>query len=547
MSAIAFFGSSLLSAYWNGAATYYRGIIRALAARGHAVTFYEPDVYDRQAHRDIDPPPWARVVVYEGTVPALKAVAREAARADVVVKASGVGFEDDLLLAEVMRHARPGALRVFWDVDAPATLAEMRAAPGHPTRAALTSLDLVLTYGGGEPVVRAYRELGARACVPIYNALDPETHHPVAPAPRFEADLAFLGNRLPDRDARVAEFFLRPAEASPDRSFLVGGSGWGDVPMPPNVRKLGHVPTAEHNALNCTPRLLLNVARDSMAATGFSPPRGSSRRPARAPASSRTPGRHRAVLETRRGGAGGARRTGRGRPRGLRDPRGGPPHRAGGARARPRSPHLRPPRRRGRRALCGPRPGAPVSRPLDLVVLGLSVTSAWGNGHATTFRSLLRGLAAEGHRVLFLERDVPWYATHRDLPAPPFCDLALYGDLDAMLDAYGDRLRAADAVIVGSFVPEGAALIDRLNAMGLRALLFYDIDTPVTLAKLDAGDEAYLAARQVPLFDAYLSFAGGEVLQHLERVRGARRAEALYCSVDPEAYPHDPERSGAGT
>jgi spore maturation protein CgeB len=271
MKTIAFYGSSLLSAYWNGAATYYRGIIRALHARGYAVTFYEPDVYDRQRNRDIDPPDWAQVVVYEGTIDALRAVAREAAHADIVVKASGVGFEDDLILAEVMSNARSGALRVFWDVDAPATLAEMRAAPDHPTRRALPVLDMVLTYGGGNPVVETYRALGARACVPIYNALDPDTHHPVPPDPRFEADLAFLGNRLPDRDARVAEFFLRPAGAIPDRTFLIGGSGWGDVAMPGNIRKLGHVPTASHNALNCTPRLVLNVARDSMAATGFSP------------------------------------------------------------------------------------------------------------------------------------------------------------------------------------------------------------------------------------------------------------------------------------
>lgn len=181
-----------------------------------------------------------------------------------------------------------------------------------------------------------------------------------------------------------------------------------------------------------------------------------------------------------------------------------------------------------------------VGGPLDLVVLGLSITSAWGNGHATTFRALLKGLQAEGHRVLFLERDVPWYASHRDLPDPGFCELALYDELPGMLDHWGDRLRAADAVIVGSFVPEGVALIDRLAAMGLKRLCFYDIDTPVTLASLDAGTAEYIAARQVALFDAYLSFAGGEVLTHLERERGARRAIALYCSVDPGSYPCEP-------
>lgn len=271
MQTIAFYGSSLLSAYWNGAATYYRGMLRALAARGYRITFYEPDVYDRQKYRDIDPPDWCRVVVYAGTVEALRAAAAEAAKADIVVKCSGVGFEDDLLLTEVMRAARPGALRIFWDVDAPATLAELRTAPDHPLRRALGGLDMVLTYGGGAPVIEAYRQLGAADCVPVYNALDPETHHPVAPQDRFRGDLAFLGNRLPDRDERVAAFFTRPARATPEARFLLGGSGWQDVPMPANVQRLGHVPTADHNALNVTARMVLNIARDSMAANGFSP------------------------------------------------------------------------------------------------------------------------------------------------------------------------------------------------------------------------------------------------------------------------------------
>jgi spore maturation protein CgeB len=228
-------------------------------------------VYDRQKNRDIDPPDWAEVVVYDGTVEALKRVAQEAGRYDIVVKASGVGFEDDLILQEVMGHARPGAIKVFWDVDAPATLAEMHGTPDHALRRVLPSLDLVLTYGGGDPVVAAYRGFGARECVPVYNALDPDTHHPVAPDPRFACDLAFLGNRLPDREARVHEFFLQPAAMLPDRSFLLGGNGWPGSSMPANVRAIGHVPTADHNALNCTPRMVLNVARDSMASNGFSP------------------------------------------------------------------------------------------------------------------------------------------------------------------------------------------------------------------------------------------------------------------------------------
>src|SRR6195952_1840557 len=265
------YGSSLLSAYWNGAATYYRGILRALAPLGHDITFFEPDAFDRQSHRDIDPPPWCRVVVYPATEAGVRDVLAQAARADVVIKASGVGVFDDVLLDGILTHAAPGALRLFWDVDAPATLAEIAGASEHALRRALPHLDLVLTYGGGDPVVSAYRGFGARECVPVYNALDPTTHHPVPPEHRFAADLTFLGNRLPDREQRVEAFFLHAAARLPQKRFLLGGSGWDDKSCPANVEKLGHVPTSAHNALNVSARAVLNISRDSMASTGFSP------------------------------------------------------------------------------------------------------------------------------------------------------------------------------------------------------------------------------------------------------------------------------------
>ncbi|MBR0654172.1 CgeB family protein [Plastoroseomonas arctica] len=268
---IAFYGSSLLSSYWNGAATYYRGVIRDLAARGHDVIFYEPEAYDRQAHNDIAPPDWARSRVYAATTDALNAVMDEAALADVVVKTSGVGVFDDELITGVMSRARPDAVRIFWDVDAPATLEEIRPQPGHPLRQALPALDLVLTYGGGPPVVAAYESLGARRCVPIYNALDPDTHHPVPPEPRFAADLSLLANRLPDRERRVEAFFLDAALRLPGQRFVLGGNGWADKPMSPNIRYIGHVPTRDHNAFNTSATAVLNIARDSMAATGYSP------------------------------------------------------------------------------------------------------------------------------------------------------------------------------------------------------------------------------------------------------------------------------------
>ncbi|HKG85788.1 MAG TPA: glycosyltransferase, partial [Beijerinckiaceae bacterium] len=141
----------------------------------------------------------------------------------------------------------------------------------HPLHRAMASLDIVFTYGGGPPVVAGYEGFGARRCVPIYNGLDPTTHFPVPPEERFAADLAFLGNRLPDRERRVEAFFLDPAARLADRRFLIGGNGWEDKAMPPNVRHIGHVYTREHNAFNTSPLAVLNIARDSMADIGFSP------------------------------------------------------------------------------------------------------------------------------------------------------------------------------------------------------------------------------------------------------------------------------------
>lgn len=269
---IAFFGSSLVSAYWNGAATYYRGLIRAMHERGHHVTFYEPDAYDRQKHRDIPDPAWAKVVVYSANETDGVMQCLEAARnADVIVKASGVGVFDSLLEEAVPAMKRSGSLAVFWDVDAPATLDRVRSNPSDPFAPLVSQYDLVLTYGGGEPVIRAYQAMGAKRCVPIYNALDPSTHHPVAADPRFAGDLGFVGNRLPDREARVEEFFLKPAALLPNKQFLIGGSGWGDKPMPANVKNVGHVYTRDHNAFNCSTLAMLNVNRESMARYGFSP------------------------------------------------------------------------------------------------------------------------------------------------------------------------------------------------------------------------------------------------------------------------------------
>jgi spore maturation protein CgeB len=268
----AFFGSSLVSSYWNGAATYYRGIIRQLAQRGHRVTFYEPDAYQRQQHRDIPDPTWAAVHVYPNSKEGLARALEHACDADVLIKASGVGVFDQQLEAVIPSLERPGRLVIFWDVDAPATLDRMTRDLDDPFRALVPKYDFILTYGGGEPVVRKYLSLSAKACFPIYNALDPEEHFPVPPEKRFAGFLGFLGNRLPDREERVQEFFFKPLRQFPSKTFLLGGNGWTPQTLAENVRYLGHVFTYDHNAFNSSATAVLNICRQSMADYGFSPP-----------------------------------------------------------------------------------------------------------------------------------------------------------------------------------------------------------------------------------------------------------------------------------
>lgn len=183
-------------------------------------------------------------------------------------------------------------------------------------------------------------------------------------------------------------------------------------------------------------------------------------------------------------------------------------------------------------------------KPLNITILGLSITSSWGNGHATTFRALVKELEKAQHRVTFLERDVPWYAENRDLPNPEYCRTILYKDLDELKNNYENEVSAADFVIVGSYVPEGVAVGEWVckTAKGIKA--FYDIDTPVTLAKLERNDYEYLNPALVSTYDLYLSFTGGPTLRLLEEKYGSPRARALYCSVDPALYyPEETEKT----
>ena len=270
---IAIFGSSLVSSWWNGAATYYRGIVHGLDELGHRIRFYEPIAFDRHSHRDMPDPDWAEVIIYPADdLDDVGKIVDSASSADVIIKTSGVGVADDVLercVVDVAGTAK--ALAVFYDVDAPATLSRLENDVDDVFRDLLPRYDLVITYGGGEPVRRRYRALGARRCELVYNAVDVSTHHPVPPEPRFAADLSLLANRLPDREERIEEFFFRAAALLPDKTFVLGGNGWAGKGMPENVRAIGHVGTADHNAFNCSALSVLNVTRESMATNGWSP------------------------------------------------------------------------------------------------------------------------------------------------------------------------------------------------------------------------------------------------------------------------------------
>jgi spore maturation protein CgeB len=173
---------------------------------------------------------------------------------------------------------------------------------------------------------------------------------------------------------------------------------------------------------------------------------------------------------------------------------------------------------------------------MTIVFLGLSITSSWGNGHATNYRALVAALTARGHDVLFLERDVPWYAERRDLARPPWGRTELYASVDDLRDRFAAHVRDADVVVIGSYVPDGVAVAEWALGVAGGIITFWDIDTPVTVAKLDAGDEEYLSRALVPHFDLYLSFTGGPLLSRLESEFGARRPRPFYCMADAESY-----------
>ena len=274
---LTFFGSSLVSSYWNGAATYYRGVCKALHARGYEITFVEQDIYERQAHRDlIADPPYARVQVLDVSA-GLRRSTRRWPRPPAPAGSSSAAASaptTTTFRSARWRCARPGRASPSGTWTRPST-----SPPPAPIRrrlraGAFPAWDAVFTYGGGPRVVAEYSALGARAVHPIYNAVDPDDYSPCRPTRRRStpANLLLMANRMPDREARVWDLFGGAAARAPEARFVLGGAGWEGAPFPPNVRLIGHVPTADHARRNCSARLVLNVNRPAMAEYGYSPP-----------------------------------------------------------------------------------------------------------------------------------------------------------------------------------------------------------------------------------------------------------------------------------
>jgi spore maturation protein CgeB len=276
---IAFFGSTLISSHGSGASAYYREIMRQSHRLGHRVTLYEPAPFeppaalDRRTQPGREDSPWARVVAYsvanvEGVLSCLEA----ATRADLVIKVGGMGVFDRLLGDGVAGIRNERTMTAFWDADPSGTLDRLRGDSADPLLPLIPKFDLILTRGGGEPAASAYRNLGARVCMPIHNAFDPEAHHPVPPDRRFAGDAAYLGDRLADQEARMDEFYFKSAEQCRGTKFLLGGSGWESRLLPMNVRFLGNLDSRDRNALNSTPKAVIHVHRDPTALRDYSPP-----------------------------------------------------------------------------------------------------------------------------------------------------------------------------------------------------------------------------------------------------------------------------------
>ena len=264
------FGSSITSSYWNTAANYYRGIYKNLADFGFQITFAEPDPYPWQSHRDDGDYSYVEVVIYDSPYD-LPSLFKQATSADVVIKHSGGGTDDAALDQRLLDCRSINTQVAFWDIDPVATLAAVEADSRHRLRALIPEYDYIFTNAGGPRLMERYEALGARACHPIYNALDSTSYYPVPPDPEYACDLLLIADRAAVDQKRVQDFFFAAAELAPEFTFAVAGGGWDSQTSTPTIHCLGDIRECDRNRLNGSARMVLNLTREAVAETGFSP------------------------------------------------------------------------------------------------------------------------------------------------------------------------------------------------------------------------------------------------------------------------------------
>lgn len=257
---ISFFGSSLVSSYRKGSNHYYRSIIKALNKNGHKITFYEPDTYNREVHEGMEDLGWAKNMVFQPKKSALLEALAIGSKADLIIKTSGVGIFERELEKKVLQIRKPGQIIAYWDIDPQTTIERFEKTPNDPFIKLIPEYDLVFTYGGGKPIVDLYKKLGAKECIPVYNAVDPELHYPSVPNPAYDCDMAFLENRVTFGETKIDEFFFQSAFLLPDKSFLIAGNGWDDKPKKENIKYKKELSINFNNALNSTPLTVLNIS-----------------------------------------------------------------------------------------------------------------------------------------------------------------------------------------------------------------------------------------------------------------------------------------------
>ncbi len=268
---IAIFGPSLMSAYRNPDASYYRGMLRCLSELGYNITFYEPEAFDRQDHHDINPPAWATVKTYKDEKDSVDDALKGASSAEILIKASNIGVWDDYLREKLLECNARDKMVMLWEMEAPIRLTALKDDKQDPLHKQIAEFDAIVMSSGGDHAQKAFTEYGSKAAHVVYPAADTSIFEPEDGHERFASMLAYIGDSKPDRDPRTLVYLNEIARQLPEKRLLIGGEGWQDTPLPDNVDAFGHVYTGDLNLLYNSARAVLVLNRKPMVDWGYAP------------------------------------------------------------------------------------------------------------------------------------------------------------------------------------------------------------------------------------------------------------------------------------